>query len=243
MLRKGNNSVVNILVKITNACNLACPWCCEGSDANGKHGNIMDGDFMHKICNSDSVTLTGGNPLSHPDLMPFLYAMKAFDVPVNMIVSQKHFMSDTTLFQILQDNDLVSAVYVTVGVPDDNFVEAVSSIPNCFPQFILGLAYPVHIKKLFGHDMSVRFLGYRMDNRGNSYYRRNTDVQIKMDASVQWVRQNIKQIAENMLNVMFDKLAFKQLEFDGATYQTVYPIRDYDEYIDITKKAYRSGED
>lgn len=228
----------NILVKITNVCNLECPYCCDGSDANGLHGNIMDADFLNKINTADSVTLTGGNPMSHSDLMPFLYIMKSFNVPVNIVVHQKHFMDDVTLFQILQEHSLVSAVYVTVCVPDDKFVEAVNSVPNCFPQLILGLAYPAYIKKLFGHDMSVRFLGYRRNNRGNSYYVRNADIRIKMDASVQWVKQNINLINDNMLHIMYDRLATEQLEFHidelaECLYEDIL-IKDYDEFYDLS---------
>ena len=45
----------NIDIKITNFCDMNCPMCHENSTVNGKHGDILNADFinspLYRACN------------------------------------------------------------------------------------------------------------------------------------------------------------------------------------------------
>lgn len=70
------NRPENIDVKITNFCNMGCPYCHEDSSINGIHGNIINSSLFDTIEPYTELAIGGGNPLSHPDLIPFLEKLK-----------------------------------------------------------------------------------------------------------------------------------------------------------------------
>jgi organic radical activating enzyme len=77
-------------LKITDYCDMNCPMCHEKSSVNGKHGNLNE-DFLSTLKRGTELAIGGGNPLSHPDLIPFLKRMKDQKIVVSMTVNQKHF--------------------------------------------------------------------------------------------------------------------------------------------------------
>jgi uncharacterized radical SAM superfamily Fe-S cluster-containing enzyme len=90
------NKTCTVLVEVTNACNLACPVCY--SDAKGDR-KMPRADFeryilrlIEKKGGLDSVQLTGGEAMLHPDfwqLVGFLYAeprVKKIFLPTNGIL-------------------------------------------------------------------------------------------------------------------------------------------------------------
>jgi uncharacterized radical SAM superfamily Fe-S cluster-containing enzyme len=90
------NKTCTVLVEVTNACNLACPVCY--SDAKGDR-KMPRADFeryilrlIEKKGGLDSVQLTGGEAMLHPDfwqLVGFLYAeprVKKIYLPTNGIL-------------------------------------------------------------------------------------------------------------------------------------------------------------
>ena len=81
-IRKNNedcfipNTVESMDIKLTNRCTLGsnCVYCHEGSGPNGKHGDILSPSFLDKLHPYTELAIGGGNPLSHPSLLPFLAA-------------------------------------------------------------------------------------------------------------------------------------------------------------------------
>ena len=63
-------------LKITNCCDLGCKYCHEDSNINGKHGDILNAEFINTIKPYTEIACGGGNALSHPDLIPFLIKLK-----------------------------------------------------------------------------------------------------------------------------------------------------------------------
>ena len=73
-------------LKITDYCDMNCPMCHEKSSINGKHGNLNE-EFLSTLKRGTELAIGGGNPLSHPDLIPFLTGMKEQGVICNLTVN------------------------------------------------------------------------------------------------------------------------------------------------------------
>lgn len=88
-------------VKITNQCDMNCIMCHEGSTNDGKHGDILNVEFINSLNPYTELALGGGNPLSHPNLIEFLKICRKKRIIVNMTVNQKHFMEQQEYIKML----------------------------------------------------------------------------------------------------------------------------------------------
>ena len=82
----------NFDIKITNMCNNSCKFCFECSAPNGKHGDIMAPSFLDKLHPFTEISIGGGDPLTHPDLIRFLIKLKKQKVIPSITVRQNNFM-------------------------------------------------------------------------------------------------------------------------------------------------------
>jgi len=66
-------------VKITDMCDLGCPWCHESSTPEGKH---CDADILlarlSRLPNGVEIAIGGGNPFEHSELLYILACLKHF---------------------------------------------------------------------------------------------------------------------------------------------------------------------
>ena len=62
----------NMDIKITDYCDMGCPYSHEGSSKNGKHADIMTATFIDSLHPFQELAIGGGDITSHPDLIPFL---------------------------------------------------------------------------------------------------------------------------------------------------------------------------
>lgn len=58
----------NIDIKISDFCDMECEFCHEGSTRNGKHGDILNQEFINTLHPYQEVALGGGDVTSHTDL-------------------------------------------------------------------------------------------------------------------------------------------------------------------------------
>lgn len=65
----------SIDLKISNQCDMGCRMCHENSTPDGKHGDLSL-PFLSTLRAGTELAIGGGNPLVHPDLIPFLERMK-----------------------------------------------------------------------------------------------------------------------------------------------------------------------
>ena len=84
------NTVESMDIKITNKCDMGCPMCHEDSQKDGKHGDIWSPCFLDKLHPYTELAIGGGNPLEHPDLLPFLIKCKEHKFIPSMTVNQVH---------------------------------------------------------------------------------------------------------------------------------------------------------
>ena len=70
------DDIEQVYLKITNYCDRNCKFCCEGSSLFGKHAYLNEIKFIEHLHPYTKVVITGGNPLSHPELDNFLNKCK-----------------------------------------------------------------------------------------------------------------------------------------------------------------------
>lgn len=233
-------------LKITDCCDMNCPWCHEDSKPDGKHGELLDDPIIQSLHRGTEVAIGGGNPLTHPQLTDFLSMLKDKGVIANMTVNQTHFMKDPSLFDILTRNKLIYGLGVSLVKPTDDFISAVSKLPNVVIHVVCGATDPQIITRLAnkGSNLKVLFLGYKRKRRGNTYYTHSHDSGIKIDCNIQWVSQNLKSIAQQFKVIGFDNLAIEQLGVKSilpdSTYRMMYRGNDgqFTMFVDAVKREY-----
>ena len=198
-------------VKITNCCDMGCPMCHEDSKPNGKHGNILNIPFFDILNPYTEIAIGGGNPLSHPDLVPFLEQLKSKKLIPSMTVNQAHFMDNLDLIQDLVDRELIYGIGISLLSPNGKFMSAVSRFPNAVIHVINGIVPLIHLQELANKGFKILILGYKEFRRGDALYASEHDI---IDSHKHTLYKNLPTIInDNWFNVVsFDNLAIKQLE-------------------------------
>ena len=115
----------NMDIKICNRCSAGCKFCHEGSIPDGKLGNILDEKFIETLHPYQEVAIGGGNILEHPDLIPFLYRLKARKVITNVTVNQIHFEQNQELIKELTGRKLIYGLGVSLVNPTEHFINLI----------------------------------------------------------------------------------------------------------------------
>ena len=197
-------------VKITNCCDMGCPMCHEDSKPNGKHGDILNVPFFDTLSPYTEIAIGGGNPLSHPDLVPFLEQLKSKKLIPSMTVNQIHFMKNLDLIEELVNQKLIYGIGVSLNSVNDEFIEAIQKFPNTVIHVINGIVHPVQLEELAHKGLKILILGYKEFRRGNAMY-------ANMGGVIEEMKSNLYNILPTTINdnwfdvVSFDNLAIKQL--------------------------------
>ena len=198
-------------LKITNKCNMGCSFCHEDSSPNGKHGDILNLPFIDTLLPYTEIAIGGGNPLTHPDLVPFLKKLKEHKLIANITFNQHHFMNNINFIQELVDKKLVYGIGVSMMYASDKFVECVSKFPNAVIHIINGIVSIDDLKMLANHNLKILILGYKEFRRGKQMYSRQSTVIDNMKSALYNALPTI--IDDEWFDVVsFDNLAIKQLE-------------------------------
>ena len=227
-------------VKITNKCTgTNCPFCHENSSKDGLHGDILNVKFLDTLNPFTELAIGGGNPLEHPDLIPFLEKCKNLKLIPSMTVNQFHFMKNQELINYLVENELIYGLGVSLVNPSNNFIETISKYKNAVIHVINGVHKLEDIKKLYNKNLKILILGYKFFRRGENYYSEEVE-KIKTN-----IYNNLEEITKNFSVVSFDNLAITQLE-PRRLFNTQ---KEYDEfflgedgshtmYVDLVQKEF-----
>ena len=197
-------------VKITNCCDMGCPMCHEDSKPNGKHGDILNVPFFDTLNPYTEIAIGGGNPLSHPDLIPFLEQLKSKKLIPSMTVNQVHFMKNLGLIEELVNKKLIYGIGVSLNSVNDEFIEVIRKFPNAVVHVINGIVHPTQLEELANKGLKILILGYKEFRRGNVMY-------ANMGSVIEEMKSSLYNILPTMINdnwfdvVSFDNLAIKQL--------------------------------
>ena len=200
------STIESMDLKITNRCNMGCNFCHEDSSSNGKHGDILNLPFIDTLLPYTEIAIGGGNPLTHPDLVPFLEKLKERKLIANITFNQYHFMDNIDFIQ-----ELIYGIGVSMMYASDKFVECMSKFPNAVIHVINGIVSVDDLKMLANHNLKILILGYKEFRRGKQMYSRQSTVIDNMKSALYNALPTI--IDDEWFDVVsFDNLAIKQLE-------------------------------
>ena len=197
-------------VQISQCCDNGCEFCYAGCSPTGKHGDLTSWKFLHTMHPYTEIAINLQFP-TPPDLMEFLYTMKAQNVFVNATINQKHFMSDygRQFVRFLVKMGLIKGIGISLVDPtQEGFIEAVKEFPNAIIHVIAGVINPEDINALGDRDLKILILGYKQKGRGLPYYKDNN--QMILD-DIAWLESGIVELADKFEVVSFDNLALEQL--------------------------------
>lgn len=199
----------NMDIKITNYCDMGCPFCHEGSTPDGKHGDILNERFIDTLHPYQEVAIGGGDVISHPDLIPFLEKLKEKKVIANMTVNQIHFEKKQDLIRKLIDEKLIYGLGVSLVNPTKNFIELIKQYPNAVIHVINGVLTPADVFTLEENNLKLLILGYKHLRRGADYFGSNTDC---ITSNQEWLYNNLESMIGKFKVISFDNLAIEQLK-------------------------------
>lgn len=194
----------SIDLKITDRCDMGCPFCHESSTPEGHHA---DPDYIRYLVGGlprgVEVAIGGGNPLAHPQLLRVLTGMFRDGLVANMTVNITHAVKQYPLFSAarqfchgigLSDRDGAWSLInqLRPGLVDrDTVVHAIAGVdwPNKY----------LRVPKLL-------VLGYKRAGRGEAHW--NPEVDRKIECWRYWLR---RRLSTDSYVTSFDNLALEQL--------------------------------
>jgi hypothetical protein len=206
--------------KITNYCDGGCRWCHEKSAVTGSHADLSRLlDVIKELPAGVEIALGGGNPLSHPDLLPFLRELKARGLVANMTVNQKHFKPYAKEIRTLIEEGLIHGLGVSYSGTkyQADIAPFVSMTSNMVFHLIMGInsVYEIDdlqkfVKENGGKACKVLVLGYKDYGNGSPHYSLNKEA---IDNNkLRWFRFLSSFFKDSNLTLSFDNLAIEQLK-------------------------------
>ena len=205
------STVESMDIKITNQCDMGCAMCHENSTPTGKHGAIMDKEFIDKLHPYTELAIGGGNPLSHPDLIPFLEKCKSLKLIPSMTINQLHFMNNLDLVKYLVDNELIYGLGISLVSATNDFTIAAKQFKNAVIHVINGIVTRTQLETLADEDLKILILGYKRFRRGQTMYEAQGPIIEEVKSTLYDILPNIIE-TEWFKAVSFDNLALEQLD-------------------------------
>lgn len=228
-------------IKITNKCDLGCPFCHEMSTINGENGDLVYlFNILENLPKGTELALGGGNPLENGNLMEFLQACKICKFVPSMTINSKHLIQYTNTLNYMIDNKLIYGLGVSI---DDDFdfeiLKNINNTKNIVLHVIAGVNSIEILQAILEKSIvkKVLVLGYKEFGRGISNYSVATTM-LKND----WF-QSIGEYIKN-LHLSFDNLGVKQLAISRflttKEWNSFYQGEDglNTMYIDAVKKEF-----
>ena len=202
----------SIDLKITNFCDLNCPYCHEKSTV---HGEDADLDSMFSLLEplpaGAEISIGGGNALSHPKLTDFLVKLRTKGLISNITVNALHLDSYKRHIQHLQKTTLIHGLGISYN-------KRVDLTPFITPNVVIHLVLGVHtvddlIELTNKHaNLKVLLLGYK--NKGRGILHKLTNQDAIEDNIYQWYTNIFKFFKLDGLTLSFDNLALDQLDIN-----------------------------
>lgn len=181
----------------------------------------------------------GGNPLSHPDLLPFLTEMKRRGIIVNLTVNQGHLKPFQDLLKYIITNDLAKGIGISISNNNFKYLKPLLEMTdNIVYHLIAGVNQVSVVEKLISlGTCKVLILGYKKFGFGVKYYNPEVDASI-----IEW-RKALRPMI-GTCTISFDNLAIEQLNvrklFTDEGWEKFYMGDDFTftMYIDAVKQQF-----
>ena len=193
-------------LKITNMCNVGCSFCHEKSVPTGKHGDMLNLEFINTLHPYTEVAIGGGDPMAYPYIVTFLQNLKIRHIIANMTVHHSSFLKNRTLIDQLIKNRLIWGLGVSVVDPTEEFLSAISGYDNAVVHVINGVMPIENLRKMYDRNIKVLILGYKQFGRGKAYFCAET-IRNMMD-----MHKELSTAMNHFAVLSFDNLAVYQLE-------------------------------
>jgi len=234
----------SIDLKITNKCDLNCPFCHEASVEDGAHANFaVMAAIAECLKPGMEVAIGGGNPLAHPDLVKFLKLLQNKGVLPNITINYKHLQTYKEMIQQLVDQKLVYGVGVS-NVCAKNRIEVSRHVnENVVLHTIAGIDKIGTWLTILNNDRNNKFkllvLGYKEFGRGKNYFSEAVSQELS-----NWKFYLPTLLALQNVSVSFDNLAVEQLDIrrllSVGQFNEVYMGNDgeFTMYIDAVRSEF-----
>ena len=227
-------------IKITDYCDLGCAWCHEKSTIKGIHSDLEYLlDILQNLPKGTELAIGGGNPLSHPGLVPFLTTCKSLGLVPNLTVNYNHIFLYKDLINRLINEKLIYGL--GLSIPDDfdeSIINLIENAENCVYHVIAGINDLSILDKIKESKIKkCLILGYKDYGRGENYY--SVDVVQNLNS---WFNNLGKYIRK--IHLSFDNLALKQLNIKqyltNEQWSQFYmgPDGQFTMYIDAVKQEF-----
>lgn len=203
----------SIDLKITNFCDANCPMCHENSSVKGKHANL-NLPIIKSLPSGIELAIGGGNPLSHPNLIPFLKELKKAGVICNITVNERHLIADNALIDQLISEKLVWGVGVSINDCNPKTIDFLHKNVNSVAHLICGIVNANTLKKLY--DCKILILGYKQKGRGKEFY--SDSVKNNIFA----LKKVLPLLFDKYQSISFDNLALEQLKVEKMVCKTAF---------------------
>ena len=223
-------------LKITDWCDAGCAWCHEGSTVKGAHADLDKTlELFSCMPAGTEVAIGGGDPLSHPDFVRFVRALRKQGLVPSVTVNGKHFERHLPVLKELTAEGSLFGVGFSYHdrLPDWEY-----------PHLVVHLIAGVHSPQVLDpatRPYKVLLLGYKQFGRGKKMFEvRPAKVQ---DTIASWYRELFWVAHEH--HVSFDNLAIDQLKpsrlfvhTENYEQQWMGPEGEFSMYIDAVTQTY-----
>ena len=220
-----SSTIDNFDYKITSQCDIMCPYCFECATLDGKHGDIMNQKFIDTLHPYTEIAIGGGNPLFHPNLIPFLEKCKRLKLIPSITVNQIHFERQQELIDKLVNEKLIYGLGISLVDPSQKFIEKVQKYSNAVIHIINGVVTEEQLNALMNHNLKILILGYKEVGKGKNLYKYANktieDRKFILQSSLNFIlKSNV------FAAVSFDNRALKQLSV-----KSLIPKEQWDLYF------------
>ena len=227
-------------IKITNYCDMDCPFCFENSTKDGKHADL-NVKFLDTLKAGTELAIGGGDALSHPNLISFLERMKKQGIICNITVNQVHLIKKMDLINKLIKEKLIYGLGISYTSYNEEVIKFAKEYKNSVFHLINGVISYEDIKELFDKDLKILLLGYKNLRRGEAFYAFNYP---KIERNIKGIVDNLEEIMSSFKVVSFDNLSIKQLEPKRFVSKKQYDLQymgddgQFTMYIDLVKEEF-----
>lgn len=194
-------------IKITDYCDAGCKWCHEKSTIKGKHADLEYLlEIIQDLPKGTELAIGGGNPLSHPSLVPFLKTCKSLGLIPNLTVNYFHIIAQYPLINKLIDNKLIYGLGLSIPDDfDDSIINLINKKDNVVYHVITGVNDLSILDKIKNSCVKkCLILGYKNYGRGENC------ITPELISSIDNWDENLGQYIKK-IHLSFDNLALKQL--------------------------------
>ncbi len=179
--------------------------CHESSTINGRHADFDKYPFLDGLHAGTELAIGGGNPLTHPDLKPFLRRMKEKGVICNLTINEKHLHAMRPLVDELICEKLIYGLGVSLSQYKEETFRFAKEYPHAVLHAIAGIADVETLVARADRNLKLLVLGYKRHGRGEDYW--SEEVKDKIET----FEKALPALFDGYGVVSFDNLALTQL--------------------------------